>query len=619
MYLKESFYDALWVSLAIQQTLYLKHDFACKVYALSSRMARVKARNVYVLCKHFALLFWPRKRLCSLSSYAPSRFRRLFRQRPLLSEKYKQLVRPLYPVGDGAVCPSMQTPPHLGGGTSHHLSFKSIEPYVISNTSDATLACNFRYVGHVDDIGILSYPAPSYVHTSIPLSVLFGLITLANARKIAAMHGISAGSRASAAQLQLLVLSHSCLKCSSYLTVFSSDLNANQLNVDRATKCRGKKCAHVHATPLSSTETLSTPFPPDVASDDLEHVILTKACNRMRPDLLTEAGCAVCGELKPIHAMSRLRSMKIYLHVLESPGVTRIERKSPGLPIKEYKGPVLDYSCSRICELCRFHVCKEKVPRLALANNLWIGKVPEELSSLRYVEKMLISKVRHTCAYVKVASGMRKMKANIIAFESPVPKIYSILPPPREDLDDVLGILFTGPKEPTLKDFAWTPFLVRRNAVIKALEWLKLNHTDYADIQISHENMQQYQEDSPPVIVAYRQSISNKVPEGISVFDREEEDGTEQGDCAFTVHGLTGEVCNSMTPNALKAMALRHLNNGGKVLVVGRSDKFESMWNNPQLYPQMFPWLFPYGLGGIEVSKISDKEQKRHLLMYHDK
>ena len=84
---------------------------------------------------------------------------------------------------------------------------------------------------------------------------------------------------------------------------------------------------------------------------------------------------------------------------------------------------------------------------------------------------------------------------------------------------------------------------------------MKLNHTDYADIQISHENMQQYQENSPPVVVAYRQSLSNKVPEGISVFDREEEDGTEQGDCAFTVHGLTGEACNSMTPNAIKAMA----------------------------------------------------------------
>ena len=74
-----------------------------------------------------------------------------------------------------------------------------------------------------------------------------------------------------------------------------------------------------------------------------------------------------------------------------------------------------------------------------------------------------------------------------------------------------------------------------------------------------------------------------------------------------------------MTPSALKAMALRHLNSGGKMLAVGHSEKFESMWNNPQLYPQMFPWLFPYGLGGIGTANISDKEHKRHLLMYNDK
>jgi hypothetical protein len=44
---------------------------------------------------------------------------------------------------------------------------------------------------------------------------------------------------------------------------------------------------------------------------------------------------------------------------------------------------------------------------------------------------------------------MRKMKANIIAFESPIPKIYDVLPPPRDDMDDVLAILFTGPCKPT--------------------------------------------------------------------------------------------------------------------------------------------------------------------------
>jgi hypothetical protein len=339
----------------------------------------------------------------------------------------------------------------------------------------------------------------------------------------------------------------------------------------------------------------------------------------MDPVNFEEVGCAVCGELRCRDKASRLKSVKNFLTVLEVPGVTRIERATSTSPVKEFKGPVLDYSCSLICDGCRADVHNGKVPRLALARGLWLGKVPPQLSRLTFVEKLLVAKVRHTCAFVKVASGMRKMKANIVAFESPVPKIYNILPPPRDDLDDMLAILFTGPCKPTKEDFARTPFLVRRNAVINALEWLKLNHADYADIEISHANAMQYDDDMPPVSVEYCPSESNKVPEGTSVFDNDEDDGTVEGDCAFTVHGLTGEICNTMTPNAIKALALRHLNSGGKVLAVGHSDRIESLWNNPQLYPQMFPWLFPYGVGGIGTTHLSHKEHKRHLLMYHDK
>jgi hypothetical protein len=109
--------------------------------------------------------------------------------------------------------------------------------------------------------------------------------------------------------------------------------------------------------------------------------------------------------------------------------------------------------------------------------------------------------------------------------------------------------------------------------------------------------------DMLPVSIEYRESVTNKVPEGMSVFDQEDEEGTEKGDCAFTVHGLTGETLNSMSPNTIKILALRHLNKNGKTLAVGRSDKLESMWNNPQLYPQMFPWLFPYGLGSVGASQ----------------
>ena len=170
--------------------------------------------------------------------------------------------------------------------------------------------------------------------------------------------------------------------------------------------------------------------------------------------------CAVCGELKPVGMLSRLKGIKNFLSILEAQGVTRMERKSMASPVKEYPGPVLDHSCSQVCDSCRRDLRKGKVPRLALVNNLWIGRVPDVLKNLRYVEKILVARVRHTCAYVKVASGMRKMKANVVAFESPTPKIYTVLPPPRDDIDDVLAILFTSPSKPTQEDFARTLFLL---------------------------------------------------------------------------------------------------------------------------------------------------------------
>ena len=126
---------------------------------------------------------------------------------------------------------------------------------------------------------------------------------------------------------------------------------------------------------------------------------------------------------------------------------------------------MLDYRCHQICDTCRGSVRKGKVPHLALARNLWLGAVPHELSSLRFIEKVLIARVRHTCCYVKIATGRRKMKSNVIAFESPIPKVYDKLPPPRSDMDDVLAIMFTGPCKPTEDDFKRTPLLVRRNHV----------------------------------------------------------------------------------------------------------------------------------------------------------
>jgi hypothetical protein len=40
---------------------------------------------------------------------------------------------------------------------------------------------------------------------------------------------------------------------------------------------------------------------------------------------------------------------------------------------------------------------------------------------------------------------MHKLRANAIMFANPMPKIYDVLPPPIDEMDDVLAFIYTGP------------------------------------------------------------------------------------------------------------------------------------------------------------------------------
>src|SRR6266478_5064490 len=349
----------------------------------------------------------------------------------------------------------------------------------------------------------------------------------------------------------------------------------------------------------SNVKKITTQFPPAPLDNKLAHQIIAGFCADTAPSEFIEAGCAICGRLNPLKNMSKLKDFTGNLNILKAIGLTRSERNNASDPIKDIYGPIIDGDCEHICDACSKYLLKGNIPPHSLANGLWIGKVPSELQNLTYTEDLLIARVRHNKCVIQVSSGGKKLQCNAICFENPTPKIYQTLPPPVEELDEVLAFIFIGPAQPTKEEFKRTPLLVRRKKVTAALEWLKLNHIDYHDINISYKNINSYREDGPPVVVDYRKSDSNKFPESTSVHDMEDEMGIEEGDCPFTVHGLTGENLMEKTLTALKAIAMNHLNNQGKILAIGHEEKPESIYNNPKLYPQMFPWLFPYGFGGF--------------------
>ena len=193
-------------------------------------------------------------------------------------------------------------------------------------------------------------------------------------------------------------------------------------------------------------------FPPLPPSSELYQKIISDFCADTSPEVFEEAGCAVCGKLTPICEMEECSEVE-NISLLKVDVVTRKARYETSDSVKELKGPILAPGCSRVCFTCIESLDKKKMPTLALANGLWIGEIPDELQGLTYAEQLLIARVQHNRCIVKVSSGMYKMRANAISFSNPMPKIYNVLPPPIEEMDDVLAFIYTGPCKPTKADF----------------------------------------------------------------------------------------------------------------------------------------------------------------------
>ena len=539
---------------------------------------------------------------------------------------------------------------HVGGGRIPLFSLKELLPHVNCSGKIMHPESSLRFIGHKHkNVAEALYGAlGDHVYGKVPLDQFVGKLTLKDAKSVAKIHEIRVNWKLRADDIAAEFKGHSCANCDSYVSVFT--LHSVKTNSERSKKWyegldatqrahklereknkkvsaekKQKKAEHMKLKREADNSKIPD-FPPPPPSKQLQETVALNWCEDMSPKSFMEGGCAVCGQLVPLVQLSGLYDSGCDLDVLvrEGMGVTRLERASSSDPILEVKGPILDQTCTKICDSCKSSLDEGLTPKYALANGLWLGEVPSELQNLSYAEQLLVSRVRRNKCIVQVSSGMHKMKANVIAFENPMPKIYARLPPPVEDLDEVLAFIYTGPCRPSPEDLERTPLLVRRKKVSKALEWLKLNHVDYRDVDIAYDNLAKYPDNGPPVLITYRNAITNKNLESASAFDNEFEEGVDSGPCPFVVNGITGENLSTMGPKALAAKAMKHLKeDDGKVLAIGHAEKPESIYDNPQLYPMMFPWLFPYGLGGIGTVNIgmdmSEMMHKRKLLMYHDK
>ncbi|EJD54884.1 hypothetical protein AURDEDRAFT_51977, partial [Auricularia subglabra TFB-10046 SS5] len=175
----------------------------------------------------------------------------------------------------------------------------------------------------------------------------------------------------------------------------------------------------------------------------------------------------------------------------------------------------------------------------------------------------------------------------MICYPNPYPKLYDILPPHRDELDEILAIIFIGASRPLDEDKKRIPFVISRNRVMAALDWLKVHNPLYSDIEISQRNIDSYEDNAVPEVISYTDTESNIPDEARAANDNDTEVGVEKGVCAFSVSGVAFDSVTIENYHAVTAVAAKHMLKG-KALAVPHHTQPETLWHNPNLFPRMF-------------------------------
>ena len=117
---------------------------------------------------------------------------------------------------------------------------------------------------------------------------------------------------------------------------------------------------------------------------------------------------------------------------------------------------------------------KNKLPKYALANNLYIGSIPDELKNLTIVEQTLINRCHVKCTIVKITTesgnnylNQYKCRGNIITFPQNPDNILDLLPslPKSEDFQ----VAFIGKIKPP-DDYIQKIFIQNKKGIIYSMK-----------------------------------------------------------------------------------------------------------------------------------------------------
>lgn len=258
--------------------------------------------------------------------------------------------------------------------------------------------------------------------------------------------------------------------------------------------------------------------------EDVVKSCISKFIDRTNNDALSTVTCIVC-------AREVVTSAAVNMSIDDIPNRQLLTPSEPHPAHVLTNGVLLHVDAIKrtgcdsrgfLCHECGSRLQKNQLPRLSLANGMWIGDVPFELSVLSLGEKLLIAKYLPSAYIVKLfpmgkggKSVNKGLRGNVSTYRLNMDDIAdmvtdNLFPRPAALLASVIGVTIVGPKNVPEKSLP-NILQVRRHRVHAALVWLVGNNPFYADITISPDRLKQLPEDGIPEEILFGVRYSDDV------------------------------------------------------------------------------------------------------------
>lgn len=399
---------------------------------------------------------------------------------------------------------------------------------------------------------------------------------------------------------------------------------------------------------------------PQKASDELKLQTIREFRHATGPETCSSFICCCCGRRVRFEKPVDVAEGELSLDVLKRsgyagcpPSVARNEFNFSQDLVLEYQGVFMrDRSIVlRFCQSCYGSLCRDKLPRLALANHLYVGEVPLELKELTIVEEALLALCRakvtiitlngaasNTSSPLAEAStnhshAQKGFKGHAVAYMTNPHKLTRVLPRTVEEIVRYICVIFIGSHPPTkewMRKYA-RPLVVRRRHIHVAAHFLAARNPLFRGILVNQAIIDGLPEhDVVDVEVTHVQS-SDGIEQVVSDYSKPE--GVDYVPPSLNTSATSEPVFDTAvvldidahTPSKqLNAACFKHFNrNRGSAYLVPHDREIMNEFNEPNLLPMLYPTLYPYGVGGFEDpnrrTPLSFQTHAKYLLQLADR